>query len=97
MDVVKVAVKSKNSDMKIYIDAFVSENCHPLEGQNINLAQYQSDHLKNLDLADYSPKGLPMNIDLLIGSQDYLNFIRYKQVRRKSGSIAISSRLGLNV
>ena len=35
-----------------------------------------------------------MNIDLLICSQDYWNFIGYKQARGKSGPIAISSRLG---
>ena len=34
-----------------FIDAFVSEICHPLEEQNIiNLAQSQFDHLKNLNL-----------------------------------------------
>ena len=34
-----------------FIDAFVSEICHPLEEQNIiNPAQSQFDHLKNLNL-----------------------------------------------
>ena len=35
-----------------------------------------------------------MNIDLLIGSQDYWNFIDCKQVLGKSGLIAIFARLG---
>ena len=58
-----------------------------------SVAQDQFDNLKNLDSADYNPKGLPMNIDLLIGSHDYWDFIGYKQVRRKSGPNAIFSRL----
>ena len=80
--------------MKIYINAFASDICYPLEGQNIDLAQEQFKHLKNLDLADRNPEGLPMNIDILIRSQNYCNFIAYKQIRGKSGPVATASCLG---
>ena len=84
----------QNNSGRLVLDAFASEICQPVEPQNINLAQYQFDHLKNFDLANYNSKRLQMNIDLLIGSQDYWNFIGYKQVLGKSGLIAIFSRLG---
>ena len=69
--IIKVAIKAKTSDMKIHINAFLSYICSPLEEQKIDLAQEQFKHLKNLDLADRNPEGLPMNIDILIGCQNY--------------------------
>ena len=67
---------------------------HQGNEQNTNLVQCQFDHLKNLGLADFNAKGLPMNIDLSIGSQDYWHFLGQKQVWLKSGPIILSSRLG---
>ena len=95
IDIVQVAIKAKNSDMKIYINAFVSDICyHPLEEQNIDLSQEQFKNLKNLYLADRNPEGLPMNIDILIDCQNYWDFIGYKQIHGESGPVAIASRLG---
>ena len=94
MHIVQVAIKAKNSDMEIYINAFVSDMCYPLEAQNIDLAQEQYKHLKNLDLADRNPEGLPMNINILIGYQNYWDFISFKQIRYESGPVAIASGLG---
>ena len=80
--------------MKNYINAFASDICYPLEEQNIDLVQEQFKHLKNLDLADRNPEGLPMNITILIGCQNYWDFIGYKQIRCEPGPVAIASRLG---
>ena len=67
--IVHVAIKAKNSDMNIYINAFLSDICyHPLEEQIIDLAQEQFKNLEKLDLVDRNPEGLPMNIDLFIGN-----------------------------
>ena len=54
--------------MKTYFSEFVFEIFHPIEEQNINLAQNQFRHLWNLDLTDFTPNGLPMKIDILIAS-----------------------------
>ena len=35
-----------------------------------------------------------MNVDILIGCQNYWDFIGYKQIRGESGPVAIASRLG---
>ena len=63
----QVAIKAKNSNMKIYIKAFAFDICYPLEEQNIDLAQEQFKHLKKLDLQDRNPEGLQMNMNILIG------------------------------
>ena len=39
MDVVRVAIKSKYSDMNYDINEFNSEICRPIEEQNINVAE----------------------------------------------------------
>ena len=92
-DIVQVAIKDKNSDLKNYINAFISNFCCTLEEQNIDLAQEQFKHLKNLDLADRNPEDLPMKIDILIGCQNYWDFIGYKQICGESGPVAIASCL----
>ena len=93
-DIVQVATKAKNSDMTIYINAFVSDICyHLFEEQNIDLPQEEFKNLKNLYLADRNLKGLPMNIDVLVGCENYWDFIGYKQIRGESGPVAIASRL----
>ena len=94
IDIVQVATKAKNSDMTIYINAFVSDICyHLFEEQNIDLPQEEFKNLKNLYLADRNLKGLPMNIDVLVGCENYWDFIGYKQIRGESGPVAIASRL----
>ena len=50
MDVLRLSVKSKDSDTKTYINVFVSKICQPIEEQNINLAQNQVTYLVNLDV-----------------------------------------------
>ena len=50
--------------------------------------------LQNLVLADSNPKNLPLDIDILIGCQDYWNFMGIKQIRDPSGLVAIETKLG---
>uniref|UniRef100_A0A7M5X6J5 Peptidase aspartic putative domain-containing protein n=1 Tax=Clytia hemisphaerica TaxID=252671 RepID=A0A7M5X6J5_9CNID len=80
--------------LNIYVRALVSDICLPLEDQVINLAQSKYKHLQDLKLADQNPDNLPLQIDVLIGSADYWNFIGQKQIRSPNGPTAISSELG---
>ena len=75
----------------IFTNAFVSDICYP---QVINIAQENYSHLRNLKLADSNPENLPMDIDILIGAQDYWNFIEQKTVRGTNGPTALASKLG---
>ena len=94
LDQVKFAVKSRDGNFNIYVEAFVSDICYPLEQQVINLAQEKYKHLQNLVLADSNPENLAMNVDVLIGAQDYWNFIEHKTVRGQNGPVAVASKLG---
>ena len=91
VDIVEFAVKSKDQSMNIYVKALVSDICHPIEEQKIDLAQEKYSHLHKLNLADSNPNNLPMIIDILIGADYYWDFIRNRMVR---GPVAISSCLG---
>ena len=91
MDVVRVAIKSKYSDMNYDINEFNSEICRPIEEQNINVAEDLLTLLWNSDLADFNLGGLHMKIDVLIGSQDYYNFVEYRQIKGNLGLTVILS------
>ena len=93
-DRVNFAVKSRDGNLNIYVNAFVSDICYPIEEQVINIAQENYSHLRNLKLADSNPENLPMDIDILIGAQDYWNFIEQKTVRGTNGPTALASKLG---
>ena len=71
LDEVKFAVKSLNGNDFININALVSEICHPIENQAIEVAVKNYPHLRDLNLADSNPGNLSMDIDILIGCQDY--------------------------
>ena len=50
--------------------------------------------LKGLPLADSNPQNKPLEVDVLIGSDHYWDFIRNDIIRGESGPVAISSNLG---
>ena len=94
LDCVKLAIKSKNTDMNIYVDAFVNPVCYPVEGQKVNLVTSTYPHLVGLDLADSNPENCALDIDILIGGDFYWQFFNSQIVKGKSGPVAMSSKLG---
>ena len=94
LDMVQFAVKSENENLNIYINAFVSDICYPVDYQQIDLAKQTYSHLQSLDLADSNPDNLPLDIDILIGANHYWNIIGKHQVRGEYGPIALGSKLG---
>ena len=78
------------------IKAFVSEISYPLSGQNIAFAKQTFSHLRNIKLADDSKSDTPIDIDILIGSDYYWEFIEGKTIKRGNPGepVAISSKLG---
>ena len=62
MDVARVAIKSKYSDMNYDINEVNSEICRPIEEQNINVAEDLLTLFWNSDLADFNPGGLHMKM-----------------------------------
>ena len=95
LDYVQLAVKPKYGN-NIPINAFVSEISYPLHGQHVQYARKKYNHLKNIDLADDHDSKSAVDVDILIGSDQYWNFINMQDIKRgKPGEpIAISSKLG---
>ena len=78
----------------IYVQAFVSEICYPITNQNFEQAKINQPFLQDLNLADFNPGNLPLNVDILIGG-DYWSFMNNHMKRNRSGGLtAISSKLG---
>ena len=75
--------------------AFVSEISYQLRDQNTEVAKERYQHIKSLNLADKNNEDY-VNIDILIGSNYYWDFIDGKKiVKGKPGEpVAISSNLG---
>ena len=65
-----------------------------MEDQAVNFAQSNYAHLQGLLLADNNPDQLPLNIDILIGLNDYWNIVGTKQIWGESGPVALNSALG---
>ena len=92
LDMVQFAVKSKDENLNIYINAFVSDICYPVGYQQIDLAKQTYSHLQSLDLVDSNPHNLPLDIDILIGANHYWNIIGKHQVRGEYGPVALGSK-----
>ena len=93
LDRVKICVHAHN-DLKIYVTAFVSDICHPVKGQEINIAVENFSHLQNIPLADSNPEHKSLQIDLLIGCDFYWQFINGQIIKGDNGPVALSSKLG---
>ena len=94
-DTVSFSVKTTKPS-PVSVKAHVSEISYPLGGQNLNLAKAKYQHLRDLALADESDGSLPLDIDVLIGSDYYWSFIDGKTIKRgfPGEPVAISSNLG---
>ena len=86
--------------LQIFVNAYsVPLICSPIEGQCIDFAQKQYTHIKNIPtslLADFSTASQTLEIDVLIGSDYYWQFITGPTARGEGnvGPLAILSRLG---
>ena len=68
--------------------------CEPLASQPTAFCQNNYEHLSGLDLADSSDGRSRLEVDILIGSDQYWNIITGETRRGTSGPVAIGTRLG---
>lgn len=78
----------------VEIVCYVAKICEPLNSQPIDFAVKQYPHLSNLPLADSNPRGLPLDIDVLIGSDYYWAIFDGRVIKGTKGPTAMSSKLG---
>ena len=84
------------SQCKPTFSALVSEISYPLRNQNLSYAKKNYEHLKGLKLADSNDSNVPLDVDILIGSDLCWDFVDASVVKKgKPGEpVAISSKLG---
>lgn len=68
--------------------------CEPLCGQPISHAAEHYDYLAELNLADHSCGTEQLEVDMLIGSDNYWRLVTGKLVNRGDGPTAVHTRLG---
>lgn len=90
---VRLAVRTK-SGVKQELDVFVVPHiCDPLTTQPVDSCSKMYSHLADLDFADVSPDET-LEVDMLIGSDFYWDFVTGRTVRGGSGPVAIETTLG---
>ena len=68
--------------------------CEPIVAQPISICRENYDHLAGLELADDSDGASGIVVDVLIGSDYYLEFATGRISRGQNGPIAIHTTLG---
>ena len=68
--------------------------CEPLCGQTISCVTELYEYLANLDFADYSCDSDELEVDTLIGADNYWKLVTGKLINRGDGPTAVHTRLG---
>lgn len=90
---VEVAIQCRNSET-LYLKTIVTEKiCSALQGQMINLAKDQFEHLNGLPLADKND-GRPLEIEVLNGLDNYWRIVTGEVIKGAKGPVAMSTKLG---
>ena len=92
--VVKVGLKLRDGETQELTLFAVPMICEPLASQPTAFCQNNYEHLSGLDLADPSDGNSRLEVDILIGSDQYWNIITGETRRGNSGPVAIDTRLG---
>ena len=68
--------------------------CEPLMGQPIDVCSNQNPHFSSLELADWADQGSQLEVDILIGSDYYWDFVTGPVSKSTCGPTAIHTKLG---
>ena len=77
--------------LKLYCVPFI---CQPLTCQPISFCRENFEHLSGLELADPSDDSSRLDVDILIGSDQYWELVTGEICRGSHGPIAINTQLG---
>ena len=92
--IVHVGLKLKDGETRELRLITVPSICESLTAQPISLCLEKFEHLKQLNLSDYSNGQDPLQIDALIGADYYWEFVTGHVSRCEDGPVAIDTRLG---
>ena len=93
--VVKAEITDINGNMPTSVELHVVPKiCLPLSQQTIEMAQFTYDHLIGLKLSDSTEGNSNLEIQVLIGGDQYWNFVTGKIIRKFEGPVAMETSLG---
>ena len=91
-NLVELNISNPQNDFRTTLNAFsVPVICRDLQSQNLRLAKEQFNHLSNIKFSDECPRGLEMEVDILIGSDYMWNFL---DGQTKPVAVAVLTKLG---
>ena len=93
-DLVRLGLTMKDGTSKQLTLFTVPTICEPIACQPISICCNDFNHLAGMDLADYSDGHEGLEVDILIGSDQYWELITGETRRGKVGPVAICTKLG---
>ena len=93
-DVVKVGMNLKNRQTVDLLFLSVPLICEPISNQPTTFVYSKYNHLASLDLADCCNGGKSLEIDILIGADQYYQLVTGEVLHERNGLTAIHTRLG---
>ena len=94
-NVIELGVRVEGDDIMKFSALVVPSICNPLASQPINYSRQSCDHLVGLELADSAEMSDVIEIDVLIGSDMYWDFVSGEVIRGDCGPTAIHTKVGL--
>ena len=92
-DIVNLGVETVNNGCVELRLLSVEHICEPIYNSSIDLDQYP--YLKQLNLAFDSFNDVPLEIDILLGSDQYWNIMTGEVIRVQNGPTALDTQFGL--
>ena len=93
-DVVQMGIETRDDGTLSITALVVPFICNPLTTQPIDHSGECYDHLWGLELADSADTSDTLEVDVLIGSDSYWNFVTGRVIKGESGPTAIHTRVG---
>ena len=95
INVVKADIKDIDGNMSMSVELHVVPKiCSPISQQTIEIAQSMYNHLIGLKLSDSTDGNANLDIQVLIGGDQYWNFVTGKTIRSFEGPVAMETFLG---
>lgn len=94
-DIVNLTIETESAYPDLSLTAFVVPTiCQPLTQQSTQAAQEQYHHLDGLHLADVNTSDEELEVDLLVGSDQFWNLVTGAVRRGDSGPNAMNTKVG---
>ena len=92
-EVVRIGIVTKSGQDEVVELLVVPRICNVLSAQPVQLCSKTFLHLTPLTLADTHPADVPLNVDMLIGSDFYWQLTTGEIIQGQTGPVAVNTKL----